>query len=387
MPSIGVLLGKSPHKDSADDVAEWKGLLTRREILQRDSYREQGREPPRLASDLILLRYLRQAARVWTRAGSKEGRLYPDIRFEALDSHALKAQSPARILAAFDRFDIILLLTTTFMYESRTRRAYADFYAVLQKTRAWVYPSPQYLRFLFDKSRYMKRLRSAGIPIIPTEFWTGRSRRKHATADWDSARSELRSYGKTWRTSRLVLKGSHSAGKAMMMECDLDRSGAWPDLRDWLDFVFLDLDMPGVLIQPYLEAFAAGQEIRTYWIREEFAYALVTGQFPEHQPTEIKTVDGRIHPIIKALLPLGRRILSLLPDDGARPKILVRIDFVMPVHPQTPAPHPSSAPHPWLVNEIEMLEACLFPDWTSYDVIQELGEALLDACLRQGTRT
>jgi hypothetical protein len=128
--------------------------------------------------------------------------------------------------------------------------------------------------------------------------------------------------------------------------------------------------MPTLLVQPFLDAFSQGNEIRTYWINEEFAYALAMGPPPKLQPRELKTSDGRIHPDIQRLLPLGKKILSLLPPDGAQPKLLVRMDFVSRLH----------SPN-FLLNEIEMLEACLFPDWTRYDIILKLGNELLKFCL------
>ena len=53
MVNVGILLGKSQHKDSAEDVAEWKGLLTREELQLRQSLKRQGKDavPPAIGSN------------------------------------------------------------------------------------------------------------------------------------------------------------------------------------------------------------------------------------------------------------------------------------------------------------------------------------------------
>ncbi len=369
MVNVGILLGKSQHKDSADDVAEWKGLLTDEELHHRQSLKRRGKEALRLPSDQILLRYMQQAALKDPRA----------LQIEAIDSHRIKHLPSKKILKIFDRFDILLLLTTTFLYESRRRQAYEDFYMLLEKTRAAVYPHPSYLRYLFDKSRYLKHLSSRGIPLIPTRFLSWPISGKENLGPWDSVRSWLQNLAQEWDSSHLVLKGSHSAGKALLFEWDsTQEAGHWQMLQEWLTFVCLDLNMPSILVQPYLDAFSKNDEIRTYWLNEEFAYALAMGPPPKMQPRELTTSDGRIHSYIQSLLPLGKEVLSLLPPDGSQPKTLVRLDFVRQAK---KAPHESQSESPYfLLNEIETLEACLFPDWTSCDIIERLGDGLMDLC-------
>ncbi len=381
MQTVGVVLGKSRQKDSADDVAEWKGLLTPQELRQRRAHKKQGREPDRLPSDLILLRYMQRTA---------QQQSLP-LTIKGIDSHKIKKLPPPEILKIFDRCDILLLLTTTFLYESRTKQAYMDFYTLLNNTRACVYPKSGYLRFLFDKSRYLKRLASHSVPIIPTRFWDCPNPEKEISANWVTFRSWLKTLAQDWQSPRLVLKGSHSAGKALLFEWDTNRSHTWPQLREWLSFICLELQMPSVLVQPYLDAFSQGNEIRTYWINEEFTYALAMGPPPKMLPRELTSPEGRIHPHLHTLLPLGKEILSLLPPDGSQPKLLVRLDFVLQ---ESQPPRNSnqsirkSPPfsHSCLLNEIEMLEACLFPDWTRYDIIEKLGDELLRLCQRSSRK-
>ena len=272
----------------------------------------------RLPSDQIILRYMQQAA-------FKDAQ---SLHIEALNSHQIKHLTPDELLKIFDRFNIVLLLTTTFLYESRTRQAYENFYMVLEETQAVVYPHPSYLRFLFDKSRYLKHLAARGVPLIPTRFWSGKIPKARNSGHWDSIHSWLLDLTQEWDSSHLVLKGSHSAGKALYFEWDSTQTGNWQMLQKWLTFVCVDLKMPSVLVQPYLDTFSKEDEIRTYWLNEEFAYALAMGPPPKMHPQELTTSDGRIHPIIQSLLPLGKEVLSLLPPDGSQPKILVRLDFV-----------------------------------------------------------
>ena len=370
---LGVLVGKSQERDSADDVAEWKLLLTPEELQLRRSFQLKGTEPPRISSDQIIVRNLKYEA--------KKQR-WP-VRAEAIDSEKIKSLSSSKIIQIFNQYDFIVLLTTTPMYEARTLEAYEKFFEVIEKTKAITYPRPGYLKFLFDKAEYMKLLQSVGIPIIPSKYWHKSERENQVHNNWSEALAEIKKYAEIWNTNLLITKPSHAAGKVRNMQWDMTDPKIILGLKKWFENIYSDFQESCILIQPYLETFALGKEIRTFWLKEKFAYAVETEPPSMLKPADLSHHDWKKHPILNKLVPIGERVLETLPFDGTSPKILVRIDFGQELLTDHETFNPKWNTQ-YFVNEIEMIEACLFPDWTRYDIIKELSDAIMKVCLKKG---
>lgn len=330
-------------------------------------------EPSRIPSDKIIVRNLKYAA--------KKQRKF--IKVEAIDSEVIKSLPSSKIIEIFNQYDYIILLTTTQMYEARTLEAYQRFYDILEKTKAITYPKSSYLKFLFNKAEYLKVLQSAGIPIIPTKFWHKSERENWIQNDWTEAMAEIRRYAEIWNTNLLITKPSHAAGKVRNKRWDMTNPRIKSELKKWLNHIYTDFQEPCILIQPYLEKFAHSKEVRTYWLKEKFAYAIETEPPSVLRPADLSHHDWEKHPVLSRIAPIGEQVLESLPFDGTSPKILVRIDFGHGLSKEYET-YRAEWNTSYFVNEIEMIEACLFPDWTRYDIIKELSDVVMETCLANG---
>lgn len=270
------------------------------------------------------------------------------------------------------------------------------FEAILQKTKARVWPEPGFHRMIIDKPQYYRKLEKAGLPVapffgitptaalrdisglakrivnFPPQSPTTTKAAKHACLTRcakhppNRAGSCKRGCHKRHRPSTwpgVILKPSY-AGYSIGIQTIRQKHRLEARLKKYFTNM-KQLAFPNVTVQEFVPSFGQHLEVRTYWIRGKFAYSVGTqtkkvtsglaGSLPVDkfgQPSK-KTLDH--------LKKIARKALRHLP----RTEPMVRIDFGCCRHGKE-----------WFINEVETLAANLLAEHTRFDVAKGLGAAL-----------
>ena len=201
-----------------------------------------------------------------------------------------------------------------------------------------IFPSYDFLSFIWDKRKYLEHFRKNDIPVTPSIFITG---------DINITTLIKKVGDRGW--SKFIIKPiggtiAIGVGKFILSECKKD--------KDILMGYFVENNamFKEYIVQEKIDGFMKYGEIKTYWIDGKFSYAVNTpGATSPDQEYEVKEVIDK--KVLAKCEEIGKKVVDVIPKvTFNRKKVLpamIRIDFTCCKN------NRKHAPINYFVNEIE----------------------------------
>jgi hypothetical protein len=240
---------------------------------------------------------------------------------------------------------------------------------MLADTKAFVFPYPDYHKYIVDKPKYYTDLARANIPVVP--FF--RSTPDDVLANVQGFRDTIEKKG--W--SGIIIKPSY-AGYSSGIKVFKNFSRIKDSTVEKAMEKFKKLGFPAFTVAEFVPTFGQHFEIRTYWINGKYAYAVATltesvgkaGGLNVSDEDTFKSEGGKLpDELKKKLKEEGKKVIKAIPQYKYGHPIM-RIDFGCCI--ETSEECKAS----YFVNEVETLAANLLPEGTKFPVVEKLGNAL-----------
>eukprot|EP00668_Euglena_longa_P002442 GGOE01002848.1.p1 GENE.GGOE01002848.1~~GGOE01002848.1.p1 ORF type:complete len:873 (+),score=187.20 GGOE01002848.1:43-2661(+) len=274
--------------------------------------------------------------------------------------------------AELETCDVIHVLESEQFLNGHHYLLYQGFFNLLRLYGDRVVPSLETMSFIMSKVDYLKVLNENNIPHIPTWF-VQRPRKKQ---DWEEIARQIHNWITQKGFTKVVTKPSHSGTRTDLRVWDIprlihpesqeQRDGHPGDREQFLQYlyeVFHGKHKPYLLLQPFVPDLAEG-EYRLYYFHGVFKACIHTQWVQVTQGEEevlLRSAPVCDKKVLQACQAVADCVVSLLPQDS----VLYRVDLFYN--------KPSSK---WTVNEVEMVDACLLPDFHANQV-EELAEAVI----------
>lgn len=240
------------------------------------------------------------------------------------------------------------------------------FEKALKNTSAFVYPYPNFHKYIINKPRYYADLKRAGIPVAP--FFQVNPKK----VDIKELKEKVGKKG--WKG--VIVKPSY-AGYSMGIKVYKNfQSTNAKTLKKNFDKL-VKHGFPNATVQEFIPSFGDNFEIRTYWINGRYAYsvgtlteAVGTGDgLPITDITTFKSEGGNLPNNIKTkLIELGKEVQKSIRQYPYNHP-LIRIDFGCCLSTK-------NCGGTYFVNEIETMAANMLATDTNYPVVEKVARAL-----------
>jgi glutathione synthase/RimK-type ligase-like ATP-grasp enzyme len=238
---------------------------------------------------------------------------------------------------------------------------------MLENTSAFVYPHPEFHRYIISKPDYYADLRKAGIPVA--KFF--KATPEEALRDISSFRRKAEQLG----SKGIIIKPSY-AGYSLGIRVfkNLDRTRDETFISHFQKLA--DAGFPSAVVQEFVESFGDNYEIRTYWINERYACSVATlteavghgDGLPIKSFEHFQCEGGKLpDSILRKLKVLGKKVLkSILQYPVKHP--MIRIDFGCCLK-------QGRCEDGFFINEVETFAANQLSDHTDYPIVEKVAEA------------
>ena len=202
-----------------------------------------------------------------------------------------------------------------------------------------IFPSYDFLSFIWDKKKYLEHFKKNGIPVSPSLFTKGEVNQKQL----------LRTISlKKWNSFIIKPIGGTIAiglGKFSLDDCKKNPSL----LKDYFDEN--NEYFKEYIVQELIKGFTEHGEIKSYWINGNFSYAVNTPGAKGPYELEYKVKEIIDKKVIAKCQEIGKKVIECLPRISFNRKkvlpALIRIDF------SCCKDNKRHAPINYFVNEIE----------------------------------
>lgn len=238
----------------------------------------------------------------------------------------------------------------------------------LRTTTAFVYPYPDFHKYIIIKPSYYSDLKRAGIPVAPFFKISPQQALKSISA--------FRKKVERKKWVGVILKPSY-AGYSLGIKVfkDFDRTRDSTLRREFQKLK--KYEFPNVTVQEFVPTFGKYFEIRTYWINEKYAYSVGTlteavgkdqGGLPISDEDTFVSEGGKLPDKIKRKLKIiGKDVLKALPQyPYVHP--MIRIDFGCCIESR-------DCDDTYFVNEVETMAANMLAEDTNYPVVERVATA------------
>lgn len=241
------------------------------------------------------------------------------------------------------------------------------FERMLARSKAFVYPHPDFHKYIINKPNYYADLRRAGIPIAPFFKVTPNSVIRAP------AQLKERIMKKGWQG--VIIKPSYSGySLGIKVIKDISRTNV-STLRNHFKKL-REKGFPNAVIQEFVPSFSKNYEIRTYWINERYACSVGTlteavgtgGGLPVTGYDTFVSEGGTIpDSVARKIKPVGRKaIKSILQYPIKHP--MIRIDFGCCLS-------NDQCVESYFINEVETMAANMLADHTKYPIVENTAKA------------
>lgn len=239
---------------------------------------------------------------------------------------------------------------------------------MLKATNAFVFPYPDYHKYIVDKPKYYTDLKKANLPVVP---FFGSTPTK-VLSDIKAFREKVEKKG--WEG--IIIKPSaaaYSFGIKVFKNFKRTKDNTIKEFMEKLE----KMSFTTFTVAEFVPTFGKHFEIRTYWINGNYAYSIATltksvgkGGLGISDQDTFKSEGGKLPDDLKTQLKKeGKKVMKALPQyKYGQP--FMRIDFGCCI--ETSKDCESS----YFINEVETLAANLLPEWTDFPVVEKLGNAL-----------
>ena len=266
--------------------------------------------------------------------------------------------------------DVIHVLESEQFLPGHHYSCYRTLFHALWPYRDKIVPSLETMSFVMSKVDYLKVLSDKGIRTIPTFVFARPTSGVHFETQFKALTDFL--YQQLDRHQPVfVTKPSHSGtrsnfSKWSYLELQVPASRERSQFLDHLFKMLVTVHKPYLLVQPFMADLALG-EYRSYFVAGRFVTCVHTKWTREDKgehATRLELNPVKDHEILTPLKELGVRIVGLLPKDS----LMYRVDTFR-------------CGGEWYVNEVEMVDASILPDYTCCgpdDVVVELAKAVVE---------
>jgi hypothetical protein len=276
-----------------------------------------------------------------------------------------------KVLNVYDVVYVIYDMTEVFNCELRKTcpKETKKLERMLKTTTAFVFPYPDYHRYIVDKPKYYTDLKKSNIPVVP--FF--RDTPTKVLSDLKSFREKVEKKG--WKG--IIIKPSYagySSGIKVFKDFKRTRDNTVKEAMETLK----KFSFPAFTVAEFVPTFGKHFEIRTYWINGKYVYSVATltesvgkgGGLSISDEDTFKSEGGKLPDALKTQLKKeGKKVIKALPQyQYGHP--LMRIDFGCCI--ETSKDCEAS----YFVNEVETMAANLLPQGTKFPVVEKLGNAL-----------
>ena len=292
---------------------------------------------------------------------------YPKSTIECLMGYEVKSKKQ------LDKYDVVFVIydaIEVFHCGGRAKTCLKNmraFERAVKNTSAFVYPYPNFHKYIIVKPSYQKDLKEAGIPVANFFKITPST----AISNIEAFRNRVRRKG--WKG--IIIKPSYagySIGIKVMKNFSRVKDST---IKNW--FTKLEkFGFPNVTVQEFVPNFGDHFEIRTYWINGRYAYSVGTltravgtgGGLPIDDEDTFISEGGRIPDEIKVKLKkLSKEVMKSIKQYPYKHPLL-RIDFGCCLD-------SSGCEGSYFVNEIETMAANMLAGETNYPVVEKVAEA------------
>ncbi len=241
------------------------------------------------------------------------------------------------------------------------------FERMLAKTTAFVYPHPDFHKYIITKPNYYADLRRAGIPVAPFFKVTPEAVIRAP------AKFKQRVLAKGWKGA--IIKPSY-AGYSLGIKVLKDVSRTKVSTIRAHFKKLQQKGFPNAVVQEFVPSFAKNYEIRTYWINERYAFSVGTlteavgggGGLPISGFNSFVSEGGELpDSILRQLKPVARKaISSILQYPVKHP--MIRIDFGCCLS-------NDQCLESYFINEVETMAANMLANHTHYPVVERTATA------------
>ena len=200
-----------------------------------------------------------------------------------------------------------------------------------------IFPSYEFMEFIWDKKKYLKKLQKNNIPISPTIFITDKV-----------VVSKLIQQIQKYKWKEFIIKPiggttSYGLGKFNLSESIEDLSKIKEYFNENNEYY------SEYLVQELIKGFGIYGEIKSFWINGDFSYAVNifdNGNDEDYRVEEI--IDKEV---VQQITKIGEKVIKVLPKISFNKKkslpVMVRIDFTCCQK------NKKFSPSNYFVNEIE----------------------------------
>ena len=296
---------------------------------------------------------------------------YPSDTFECLDGQKLSSTNQ---LDSYDAVFVICDPTEVFNCQKSSRKPTCPketeaFTKALRKTKAFVFPYPEFHQYILEKPRYYADLERANLPVVPFMLY----KPEEVLNNIDNFRRKVEEKG--WEG--IIIKPTY-AGYSIGIKVFSDFKKTTNTMIKKQFEKLAKLQFPSVTVAEFVPSFGKHFEIRTYWINEKYAYSVATltkkvgkeGGLDVDDETTFKSEGGKLSDKLKEeLIDLGADVIKALPQyPYAQP--FLRIDFGCCI------PHGKGCAEHYFINEVETLAANMLASETKYPVVEKTADAL-----------
>ena len=296
---------------------------------------------------------------------------HPSDTFECLDGQKLTSTNQ---LDSYDAVFVICDPTEVFNCQISSRkptcpRETKAFLNALQKTKAFVFPYPEFHAYILEKPRYYADLERANLPVVPFMLY----KPEQVLTNIDNFRRKVEEKG--WEG--VIIKPTY-AGYSIGIKVFSDFKKTTNNMIKKQFEKLAKLQFPSVTVAEFVPSFGKHFEIRTYWINEKYAYSVATltkkvgkeGGLDVDDETTFKSEGGKLSDKLKKeLIDLGADVIKALPQ-YPYPQPFMRIDFGCCI------PHGNGCAEHYFINEVETLAANMLASETKYPVVEKTADAL-----------
>jgi len=358
MVNIAFIVGKTadvyPHKITSNKAPKWlkEGMEPFEEHINYFGPRDP--ENNTVPSDVAMAAYINY--------------YHPKDQVTLFDGNKLDQLTQADL----DEEDVIFVIfdaIEVFHCGSRKTCPYESkkFERMLNKTTAFVYPHPDFHKYIITKPRYYRDLKNAGIPVAPFFKVTPQAVIKAP------AKFKEKMLKKGWKGA--IIKPSY-AGYSLGIKVlkDIKRTNVSTIRKHFKKLQ--EKGFPNAVVQEFVPSFAENYEIRTYWINEKYAYSVGTlteavgggGGLPVSGFDTFVSEGGTIpNSVARKIKPVARKAIdSILQYPIKHP--MIRVDFGCCLS-------TDQCVESYFINEVETMAANMLADHTEYPAVERTAAA------------
>lgn len=231
------------------------------------------------------------------------------------------------------------------------------FESILTRTKAIVYPFPEFHKYIIVKPTYYADLKKNGIPVV--DFL--KAVPKNIVSNPDRFISAI--HEKNWKG--IIVKPSYSGYSiGIKVFKNISSTNAETIIKH---FEYLDKKgFPSATVQEYIPSFRKHYEIRTYWLDGKYLHAIGTGLEDKYDETFISEGGAIPESVKRGLITIGKKVLSSIMQFPVQHP-LIRIDFGCCLK-------TDDCEETYFVNEVETCAANML-DAEGREIVEEAAES------------